>query len=652
MSVDDVAVAEGRRAASPLTRLRALKRSGLTAAVGEVRALLGELSDALDLEAAGMLIGGATQREQLAAAGALHPQRIALLGSSTMDALPHLLTSASVRDGVLPEIRMAGFNQWRFEILAGAPNLADLEPRIVACLLDDSVVLEGAADGVDIAAVEARCAAFPAQLAEWLQAARQVVGGLVVLCTIPLSPLRRDRFIDYGSRARLDAAWDRMNAAILDLAGQSATVVLSAAGIAAHAGAVFAADRMRHAAGAAFAPDFLRAYAEELSRVACADLGRAAKCLVLDLDNTLWGGVVGDDGVAALRLGGAYPGSAYRELQVLARDLATQGVLLAVCSKNDEEVAREAIATHPEMVLRPESFVAVHANWQPKPDNVRALAEQLNIGIDAMVFVDDNPVERGLMRATQPSVTTVDLPVEPAGYAARLAARGDFTRLALTGEDRTRTQMYQAQARRAELESSAASLADYLLDLDSHLTIEPRGALNAARIAQLFGKTNQFNLTGLRYGQDEVGRDRAGAGFYAARLSDRFGDSGLIAAVALRREPDGAWAIDNFVLSCRAFSRNIEETIVGLILRAARRHGAPAVTARFVETDRNRKFAGFYPSLGFVVVPPRQTGAAEATAVSAAVGSGGADYRHPLHDLPELPTWVRLRHNEEVFDAL
>ncbi|WP_462186522.1 MULTISPECIES: HAD-IIIC family phosphatase [unclassified Frankia] len=643
MSVDDAAVA-AVRAASPLTRLRAFKWSGLTGAVGQVRALLGDLSDPLDLEAAGMLIGGAAQREQLAAAGGLHTQRIALLGSSTMDALPHLLTAALVRDGVLPEIRMAGFNQWRFEILAGAPHLADLAPRIVACLLDDSAVLEGAADGVDIAAVEARCAAFPAELAEWLQAARRAVGGLVVLCTIPLSPLRRDRFIDYGSRARLDAAWDRMNAAVLDLSGQPATLVLSAAGIAAHAGAVFAADRMRHAAGAAFAPDFLRAYAEELSRVARADLGRVAKCLVLDLDNTLWGGVVGDDGVAALRLGGAYPGSAYRELQVLARELAAQGVLLAVCSKNDEEVAREAIATHPEMVLRPGSFVAVHANWQPKPDNVRALAEQLNLGIDAMVFVDDNPAERGLMHAAQPTVTTVDLPDEPAGYAARLAARGDFVRLALTGEDRARTQMYQAQARRAELERSAVSMQDYIVELDSHLAIEPRGPLNTARIAQLFGKTNQFNLTGLRYGQDEAGRSRAGFAFYGARLRDRFGDSGLIAAVALGRAPDGGWAIDNFVLSCRAFSRNIEETIVGLILRGARRHGAPAVTARFVETDRNGTFAGFYPSLGFVALPLRATGAAE--------GAGVAEYRHSLRDLPELPTWVRLTHDEEVFDAL
>ncbi len=631
MSVDDTV-----RAATPLARLRALKRSGLTAAADQVRELLGELSDALDMEAAGALIGRVAQREQLAAAGGFHAQRIALLGSSTLDALPNLLTATLVRDGVLPEIRMAGFNQWRFEILAGAPTLADLAPRIVACLLDDSVVLGGIADGVDIAAVETRCAAFPGELADWLEACRQALGGLVVLCTIPLSPLSRDRFIDYGTRSRLEAAWDRMNAAILDLATRPATVVLSAAGIAAHAEAIFAADRMRHAAGAAFAPDFLHAYAEELSRVARADLGRAAKCLVLDLDNTLWGGVVGDDGVAALRLGGAYPGSAYQELQVLARDLATQGVLLAVCSKNDEEVAHEAITTHPEMVLRSDSFVAIHANWQPKPDNVSALAKQLNIGIDSVVFVDDNPVERGLMRAAQPSVTTVELPADPAGYAAHLAARGDFTRLALTGEDRARTEMYHSQARRAELERSAASLEDYLVGLDSHLKIEPSTSLNTARIAQLFGKTNQFNLTGRRYGEDKVGRPRAGGAFYGARLSDRFGDNGLIAAVALCRGPGDVWMIDNFVLSCRAFSRNIEETIVGLILRAAQRHGAPAVTARFVATDRNRKFASFYPSLGFVEVP----------------GAGPTEFRHELHHLPELPAWVRLTQNEEVFDVL
>ncbi|GAA1955262.1 HAD-IIIC family phosphatase [Kitasatospora viridis] len=625
---------------TPLAELRALKRAGLATADARdrVHRLLGELAehgDALDLEAAGALLLGAAPRAQLAEAGGHRAQRIALLGSSTLDALPALLTAALLPLGVLPEIRSAGFNQWRFEILTGAPNLTDHRPELTALLLDDAAVLDGVTDPLDLDEVEARCATFPAELAGWVGACREALGdGTLVLTTVPLGPLRRDRIIDYRNKARLDAAWHRMNAALLDLADRS-TVVLPADGIAAHAGTVFAAHRMRHAAGHVYAPDYLRAYAQELTRVVRAQAGRAAKCLVLDLDNTLWGGVVGDDGVAGLKLGGGYPGSAHRELQALAKDLMRQGVMLTVCSKNDEAIAREAIATHPEMLLGPDSFVAVSASWDPKPQAVREQAQRLNIGADAMVFVDDNPVERGLMRELLPQVATVELPADPADYAARLAARGDFNLLRLTEEDRGRTALYRAQEQRADLERGAASLTDYLLGLGSRLTVEPLGPLNSARISQLFGKTNQFNLTGLRYPEPETARrgaDGSGA-FLGARLADRFGDNGLIAALALGRDPDGAWRIENMVLSCRVFSRSVEDAVVGLLLRAARAAGAPAVRGRFAPTARNGKFAGFYPALGFTELP--------------GTGDDGTDHQHDLRELADLPRWISVTPQDE-----
>ncbi len=624
---------------APIKQLRALKRQGLAGEARAVRALLGQIDDVLDLEAAGSILGNRAQREQLAGTGEFAEQRIALLGSSTMDALPHLLTAALIRDGVLPQVRLAGFNQWRFQILAGAPELRDLDPRIVACLLDDSAVFEGVADPLDIAEVEARCAVFPDELAQWARASRDTLGGLTVLCTLPLSPLSRDRIIDYRNKARLEAAWHRMNAAILDLAdSQSATVVLSHSAIAEHAGVTFGSQRMRHVAARVFAPEFLLAYAQELARVGRADLGRAGKCLVLDLDNTLWGGVVGDDGVGALRLGGAYPGSAHLELQALARDLMKQGVMLAVASKNNDETAREAVSTHPEMLLDTSSFVGFRANWNPKPDNLREMAAELNIGLDAMVFVDDNPVERGLMRELLPQVTTVELPLDPAGYAGVVAARGDFNLLKVTEEDRDRTRMYQARARRAELESTAGSLEDYLDELGSRLTVERAGPLNTARIVQLFGKTNQFNLTGARYSEDDVTRRTAeGTGaFFAARLTDRFGDNGLIAALSLAEAPDGAWSVENFVLSCRVFSRNVEDAIVTLVLRAAREHAAPAVTARYVESPKNTMFADFYARIGFTATP-------------APDGSRSASFRHDLTAIPELPRWIGVTDDQGVF---
>lgn len=646
------------KSVSPLSELRALKREGLEGRHARVRQLLGALlaaGDPLDIEAAGMMLGGAAQRERLAAAdGAFLTQRIALLGSSTLDSLPHQLTAALIAGGILPEVRSAGFNQWQFEIRAGAPNLAGLAPGVSALLLDDAAVYEEVVNPLDLDEVEARCAAFPTRLAEWADAARQALGGLIVLTTIPLSALRRDSVIDYGRKSRLEAAWDAMNAEILRLAAQKpGVVVLSAAAIQGRVRSTFATDRMRHVAGHIFSAEFQGEYAAELARVVRAGLGRAAKCLVFDLDNTLWGGIVGDDGAAALKLGGAYPGSAHLELQKYGRDLVAQGVMLAVASKNDEDVALDAIANHPEMALRPDSFVAVRANWDPKPGNVAALATSLNIGVESMVFVDDNPVERGLMRELLPQVTTVELPNDPAGYAAIVARRGDFNLLSLTDEDLNRTAMYRAQVQREELQSGSGTLEEYLLGLDSQLTVERLGEFNAARIVQLFGKTNQFNLTGIRYTEEEV-RRRANSGeaaFFGGRLKDRFGDNGLIAAWALTRDGDGgAWRVENFVMSCRVFSRNVEDAVVGLILRAAKAAGAGEVRAAFIPTAKNAKFAGFYPALGFERVEAAGEAVDEYTAERAG-GQGPAQYRHTLRDLAELPSWIGVTREEEIDNA-
>lgn len=627
----------------PVTELRNLIRAGEYENVEQVRGLLESLTDPLDVEAAGAVLRDPRARARLAECGAFTETRIALLGSSTLDSLPNLLTAEGVRRGLRPEIELAGFDQWRLEILDGAPHLAGLRPRVVGCLLDDSAVFAEVADPADVDRVVERCAEFPAELAAWASACRTALGGLVVLATIPLSPLRRHSLISFAARARVDAAWQRMNAEIADLAAGQGTVVLSGWDLSVTAGATFASDRMRHIASHAYAPEFLLAYARELVRVACADLGRVGKCLVLDLDDTLWGGVVGEEGPGALRMGDGYPGGAHTELQALARDLSRQGVLLAVCSKNDEPAAAEAIAEHPDMVLRPDSFGATRINWEPKPDNVRDLAAELDIGLDAMVFVDDSPVERDLMRRMAPEAVTVELPADPAGYAARLAARGDFAVLALTDEDRARTELYRAQARRRELVRSAGSVEEYLSGLESRLTVEPLTALNTGRVVQLFAKTNQFNLTGVRYAADDLERRVAAGGtaIYAARLTDRFADNGLIAAVALSRLPGGGWCVENMVLSCRVFGRAIEDAFVGLILRGAAARGAPAVLGRFQATAKNARFAGFYERLGFrEAEPPGPPGPPQIQC-----------YRHDLGDLAELPPWIQVTDSQEVFDV-
>ncbi|MDT0378441.1 HAD-IIIC family phosphatase [Streptomyces sp. DSM 42041] len=618
-----------------LTALRALKKSGLERAPEEVPRLLGALDDVLDRESAGVLLSGRTAREALAASGAFTPVAVGVLSGSTTDSVPPLLTTALLREGVQPDVgTVPGFNQWRYEVLSGAPVLRELAPAVTGCLLDDSAVFERVRDPLDVAEVEQRCAEFPAELADWLAACERHLRTLVVLNTVPLPARRRDRWIDYAGKARAEAAWQRMNAAISELAAaRPGVVVLSTENLTERAGSCAAPHRMRHLTGQAFSQEFLAAWADELSRVVLARLGRARKCLVLDLDDTLWAGIVGDDGVAGLRLGGPHPGSAHTELQSLAADLRRQGVLLTVCSKNDDAVAREAVATHPEMVLRPDDFAAFHAGWNPKPDNVERIAADLNIGIDSMVFVDDNPVERGLMRRRLPPVAVAELPVDPAGYAAAVAGAGWFNQLTLTAEDRSRGDLYRSRAQRAELRESAVSVEDYLRELDSEVLVEEYGDLNGPRIAQLFGRTNQFNLTGARYAAGDLARMTAdgSAAFFGVRVTDAFGDNGMVGALALARQPDGGWLIDNFVLSCRVFSRSIEQTVVGLVLRAAKAAGAPAVHGRFVPSAKNARCAGFYPGLGFA-------------------GRDGA-FRHDLTHLADLPDWLRVGSGEGTFHA-
>lgn len=631
----------------PIAELRSLKRAGLERDPGRVRALLAELTDPLDLEAAGRLVGRTEQRAALTGSGAFRETRIAFLASSTIDPLPPMTVAALAREGVAAHTRAAGFDQWQMEILNGAPGFEDFTPRVVSCLLDERAVLAQVVDLLDPEEVERRCAGFVEELRRWSQRCREVLGGIVVLNTVPLSRLTRSRVVDYAGRARLASTWHRMNADLLSLAAENpGLVVIDSDGL--DTPTTAAEDRIRHIAGHAFSPHFLLAYAEELARVARADLGLARKCLVLDLDHTLWGGVVGDDGVGGVRVGGSYPGSAFSEFQQVLRDLGRQGVMLAVSSKNDEEVAEQAFAEHPEMVLTRPEILAFRANWRPKPDNVSEMARELNIGTDAMVFVDDNPVERGLMRHALPEVVVPELSDDPSGYALFTARAAGLDLLALTQEDLARNRMYRAQGGREELRTGSDTLEDYLHALDSQLRLEPLSDLNHDRLVQLFAKTNQFNLTGRRYSTDDVARfTEQGGAFYTVRLVDRFGDNGLIAALALGPSPDGAWRIGNIVMSCRVFSRSVEHAIVGCVLSGARRHGAPAVTASFVRTDRNAKFADFYSETGFVEVTA-EGGATDTP--EPAVGS--RHFRHDLVELPTQPTWITITHGEEIINAL
>jgi FkbH-like protein len=340
--------------------------------------------------------------------------------------------------------------------------------------------------------------------------------------------------------------------------------------------------------------------ANEWVRMLHALTGRLCKAVAVDLDNTLWGGIVGEDGTDGLALDDEYPGSAYRELQRALLDLHRRGIMLAVCSKNNPADALEVLERHPGMLLRPEHFAAMRINWNDKVSNVLEIAAELNIGIDAVAFLDDNPAERELIRRLLPEVTVVELPADPIEFADTVRSAPVFERSTLTSEDRARGRYYTEERQRRELEQRTSSVEDFLESLDIRVEIAPLRSASLARAAQLTQKTNQFNLTTRRYTEQELAAlaDSSTARVYTLRAADRFGDAGIV-GVAILKLAAGECEIDSLLMSCRVIGRTIETAFLSTLVDEARGDGARTIFGRFVPTAKNAPAKDFYPEHGF-----------------------------------------------------
>jgi len=329
--------------------------------------------------------------------------------------------------------------------------------------------------------------------------------------------------------------------------------------------------------------------------------GQAKKLIVLDLDETLWGGIVGETGWSQLRLGGHDPvGEAYVDFQRELKILRRRGVLLALVSKNDEAVALEAIRTHPEMVLRAEDFVGWRINWEDKAQNIADLIAGLNLGLDSVVFIDDHPTERARVRDTLPDVLVPDWPEDPALFRSALLSLRCFDAPAFSHEDVARTELYAAESRREELRTSIGSVQEWLHSLGIRVAVEELNAGNLARTAQLLNKTNQMNLATRRMTEPEI-LAWAGVGsrkLWTFRVADKYGDAGLTGILGIETGDDTV-VITDFVLSCRVMGRKVEETMLSIAVDHARRLGLPRVAARYRPTERNRPCLQFFAESGF-----------------------------------------------------
>ena len=352
-------------------------------------------------------------------------------------------------------------------------------------------------------------------------------------------------------------------------------------------------------------------YGELVSRLLGARLGRSRKALVLDLDNTLWGGVIGDDGLEGIRLGqGSAVGEAFTAFQEYALALARRGVVLAVCSKNEEGAALEPFDRHPEMVLKRKDIACFVANWGDKAANLKQIAKALNLGLDSLVFVDDNPAERFRVRESLPQVAVPEMPEDPALFTDCLAMAGYFESVELTGDDLARSEQYLQNQQREKAQASFADLDDYLKNLDMTLSWGPFDPLSLPRVAQLVQKTNQFNLTTRRHSQEELARLASDPRSVTlrCRLKDRFGDNGLIGVVIAREGTGGQWDLDTWLMSCRVLGRGVETAMLGLVSSLVKAKGGKELRGAYRPTAKNGMVRDLYPKLGFRPLDP-QSGA-------------------------------------------
>lgn len=329
--------------------------------------------------------------------------------------------------------------------------------------------------------------------------------------------------------------------------------------------------------------------------------GTVKKCLVLDLDNTLWGGVIGDDGLSGIQIGELGTGHAFSDFQKWLKELKNRGILLTVCSKNNEDTAKEPFEKHPEMVLRLEDFSMFVANWEDKARNIRTIQQALNIGMDSMVFLDDNPFERELVRTMIPEITVPELPEDPALYLQYLRGLDLFETASYSREDAGRTEQYREKAQRAAFEAAFQSYDDYLEALQMRASAAAFDPFHYPRIAQLTQRSNQFNLRTVRYTEAEIealAQDDSRIGLYFT-LKDKFGDHGLISVVVLEKQPEDTLFISEWLMSCRVLKRGMEAFIVDKILSVAAQQGFRRVVGEYIPTPKNAMVKDLYEQLGF-----------------------------------------------------
>ena len=329
--------------------------------------------------------------------------------------------------------------------------------------------------------------------------------------------------------------------------------------------------------------------------------GKFKKCLILDLDNTVWGGVIGDDGMEGIQIGDLGIGKAFSKLQAWAKQLKERGIILVACSKNTEHIAKEPFEKHPDMVLKLNDFALFVANWNNKPDNIRDIQSILNIGFDSMVFLDDNPFEREMVKKEIPEITVPDLPEDVSDYLPFLYQQNLFETTSFTEEDTKRNDQYREEAERTKVQHQFTNESDFLQNLQMTADIKPIDKFTLPRAAQLTQRSNQFNLRTIRYTEEKLAEVLQDKDKFTMTISlrDKFGDYGLISLLILNKINNTDLFIDTWIMSCRVLKRNVEELVLNEVVEIANKEKCGRILGEFIPTPKNEIVKEHYKKLGF-----------------------------------------------------
>lgn len=515
--------------------------------------------------------------------------RLALLSNVNIDLLDSFLKS----DFEL--YKPDGYGQWVQESFLPSQGLIDFRPEAIALVLEGAALVEGLSLDLEGSAELADTLGHVERLAEHFSSVP------IYVSTLDIRPWRlrpvnssraENRLAEQFAEGLVNLTQRLANLHIFDLAQL----------IVEHGRRNIYSDKMWYLGSVPFSTKGAGTVARALTARIRASEAVRKKVLILDLDNTLWGGVLGEDGPEGIQLSSSLLGAAYRDAQLRIRELSDLGVLLAVASKNDEDLVRQVLHDHPQMVLREDDFVAIMANWQDKASNIAALSETLNLGLSSFVFLDDNPVEREAVRQALPEVAVVDFPKDVSKLPALIAeiANEYFFTERVTREDVSKKEQYQTEAKRRSVKELASSMEEYLASLEIGISLREMGDDQVPRTAQLTQKTNQFNLTTVRLSPEQLlaYRSQPDNHVYVAQVSDRFGDYGLV-LVLMVSIADQVATIDNLLMSCRVMGRCVEDSVVAAVEQHLSETGVSRVRGTFVSTPRNTPVQKLLDRLGY-----------------------------------------------------